>query len=51
MIERGGVALGVIARAGKTGEEFLYDTSEKEFRVWSIGFRQEKQHSCPEAKM
>jgi len=50
MIKRGR-AISVIAQAGKAGEEFLCDTSKKEFRGWSIEFRQEKQHNCPEAKM
>jgi hypothetical protein len=32
-------------------EEFLCDTSEKEFRVLSIEFRKEEIKNCPEAKM
>jgi len=33
-------------RTGKTGEEFLYDTFEKELRVWSQELRIEKGEDC-----
>jgi len=43
--------VGQCLQTGKAAEEFLYDTSENKFRVWSIRYKQAEIKDYPEAKM